>query len=140
MSAPTFRCEDCTYTFTAAPSPTDRVPFQVGDEPALYLGDLQGHAEDGVFVPDAAMCPRCRRLAPLAKQMAFDVETLTRLDLKPNEILAVTVAWSNPTPAQLEQFGEFVTGWLAAHGMPVAGVLVLPPGSQVQATAPASTA
>jgi hypothetical protein len=67
---------------------------------------------------------------------SITIEALTRLDLKPTEVLAVTVGWPDLTPAQLEQFGEFLTDWLNFHHMPVAGVLVLPSGSSMQAIAP----
>lgn len=66
----------------------------------------------------------------------LDVEALTCLDLKPDEFLAVTVGWTNCTPAQLEEFGEYLAGWLRKHGMPVAGVLALPPGSSLAAVPP----
>jgi hypothetical protein len=71
--------------------------------------------------------------------ITLDVEALTRLDLKPTEILAVT--FGQPiTPDQCVEAQERLSEWLEAHGMPVAGVIVLPPGSTMQAVAPASTA
>ena len=62
---------------------------------------------------------------------AITIEALTRLDLKPDEILAVTIGWPDLKPWQLEQFSEFLASWLDCHHMPVAGVLILPAGSQV---------
>jgi hypothetical protein len=89
-------------------------------------------------VADNAICPRCRRLAPLVRPTRLDFEALTRLDLKPDEILAATVGWPDCAPVQLEMFGEYLTDWLDTHHMPVAGVLVLPHGSSMQAIAPVS--
>lgn len=66
---------------------------------------------------------------------AITIEALTRLDLKPSEVLAVTVGWPGLTPVQLEQYGEFLADWFDLHQMSVAGVLVLPQGSQVTAIA-----
>lgn len=71
----------------------------------------------------------------MSEPFPLDVEALTRLDLKPDEILAVTVGWHDATPVQLEMFGEYLTDWLDVHHMPVAGVLMLPRGSTVQAVA-----
>lgn len=67
---------------------------------------------------------------------AINIEALTRLDLKPDEILAVTVGWPNLTPVQLEQYGEFIADWLDQHNTPVAGVLILPQGSSLAAIPP----
>lgn len=67
------------------------------------------------------------------KPSSLNIEGLARLDLRPDEILAVTVGWPDLTVHQLQDFEEFLTGWLAIHGQPAAGVMVLPQGSQLAA-------
>jgi hypothetical protein len=67
------------------------------------------------------------------KQPSLNIEALARLDLRPDEILAVTYGIPGITVDQCEQVQEWLTCWLADHGQPVAGVLVLPQGSSLAA-------
>jgi hypothetical protein len=61
------------------------------------------------------------------------IEALARLDLRPDEILAVTLGGLEASHADFGQIGEDITEWLAVHGQPVAGVMVLPEGSGLAA-------
>lgn len=67
------------------------------------------------------------------KLPSLNIEALARLDLRPDEILAVTYGVPGLTVDQCVEVQEWLTGWLADHGQPVAGVLVLPQGSQLAA-------
>lgn len=69
----------------------------------------------------------------MSEQPPIDIEALTRLDLRPDEVLAVTLGIPGLKPMQLQEFEEFLTIWLCEHNRPVAGVLVLPQGSQLAA-------
>src|SRR5690348_1050951 len=62
--------------------------------------------------------------------ITLDFEALTRLDLKPTEILAVTFGQA-ATPDQCVEAQKMLADWLDTHGMPVAGVIVLAPGSKI---------
>ena len=64
---------------------------------------------------------------------SLNIEALARLDLRPDEILAVTLGGLDPARMNVAQMAEDITEWLAAHGQPVAGVMVLPQGSQLAA-------
>jgi hypothetical protein len=66
-------------------------------------------------------------------QPTLNIEALTRLDMRPDEILAVTLGVPDLTVQQCAEAQEWLTEWLAEHGQPVAGVLVLPQGSQLAA-------
>lgn len=67
------------------------------------------------------------------KPPSLNIEALARLDLRPDEILAVTFGAPNLTADQCAEVQEWLTTWLAAHGQPVAGVLVLPQGTGLAA-------
>lgn len=69
----------------------------------------------------------------MSEQPSLNIEGLARLDLQPDEILAITMGIPGLTVEQCEQVGEYLAMWLADHGQPVAGVLVLPQGSQLAA-------
>jgi hypothetical protein len=69
----------------------------------------------------------------LPKHPSINIEALGRLDLRPDEILAVTLGGPQLTPDQLAEASEWLTAWLHEHGMPVAGVLILPQGSELAA-------
>lgn len=58
---PTFRCDDCSMTYTWDAG-LDRTPFEVPGVKGLWLNGARGHADGGMFIPDAAPCPRCRGL------------------------------------------------------------------------------
>lgn len=64
---------------------------------------------------------------------SLNIEALARLDLRPDEILAVTYGMPGMTPRQCAEAQEWLTAWLADHGQPAAGVLVLPQGSGLAA-------
>lgn len=68
-----------------------------------------------------------------SKQPSLNIEALARLDLRPDEILAVTLGIPDLTIDQCAEAQDWLTAWLAEHGQPVAGVLVLPQGSQLAA-------
>lgn len=69
----------------------------------------------------------------MSEQPSINIEALARLDLRPDEILAVTLGTPNLTADQCAEAQEWLTDWFATHGQPVAGVLVLPQGSQLAA-------
>lgn len=69
----------------------------------------------------------------MSEQPSLKIEALARLDLRPDEILAVTYGVPGLTVDQCEQVSDYLRNWLADHGQPVAGVLVLPQGSQLAA-------
>lgn len=69
----------------------------------------------------------------MSEQPSLNIEGLARLDLRPDEILAITLGVPNLDIDQCEQVSEYLTGWLAVHGQPVAGVLVLPQGTHLAA-------
>jgi hypothetical protein len=61
----------------------------------------------------------------------IDVELLTRLDLKPGEVLGITLG-IDLTPLQMREVQDYVAARLAEHGLPGA-VVVLPKGCQLTA-------
>jgi hypothetical protein len=63
----------------------------------------------------------------------FPIERITRLDLQPDEVLAVTVGWDDLTMEQIDDFGQLLATWLTEHGVRIAGVVILPKGSKLAA-------
>lgn len=69
----------------------------------------------------------------MSEQPSLNIEGLARLDLRPDEILAVTLAVPDLTAQQCEEAQSYIAARLHEYGQPVAGVLVLPQGSQLAA-------
>ena len=69
----------------------------------------------------------------MSEQPSLNIEALARLDLRPDEILVVAFGDPDVTAWQCAEVQEWLTDWLADHSQPVAGVLVLPQGTQLAA-------
>lgn len=79
-----FRCDDCALDFTRIPPAHGLIrPFTVEGVPGVHVDGCHGRLADGVFIPEAAVCPGCRRLA-------------LRTELRD---LALHLGWQPPGPA-----------------------------------------